>query len=170
MRSSKQRRLGAGRANRPLPHRELQEFGRPRADFVVCPSCGAVFDDKRWKAGFHLVRDARETKKVFFHLCPACAMVRQGQFEGEVVAIGVPERRIAETVARIESVGRTAAKRDPLDRIIRVSRRGRTIVVTTTENQLAVRVGKAVRAILGGRLLIRWSHEEDIVRVRWQKI
>ena len=170
---------GSGRTNRSsfVPQsdwvrrqhtrREEQEFGPGKADFLVCPSCSAVYDDKRWKASFVHVRDAKETKRIAFGLCPACAMIRDGKYEGQILATGISLRRIEEALARIRNVGARARIRDPMDRIIAVRRSGKRIEVTTTENQLALRIGRALKQLLGGKLRIQWSHEEDVVRINW---
>jgi len=153
---------------RPRPRREAEEFGPGKADFLICPDCSAVYDDKHWKKSLVEVRDANEQKRISFQRCPACKMIHDRKFEGQVIAEGIPAHRMEEILVRIRHVGDRGRSRDPLDRIIAVRRRGQRIEVTTTENQLAVRVAKEIRDLIGGKLDIRWSHEEDIVRVFWR--
>ena len=152
---------------RQRTRREEQEFGPGKAAFVVCPSCGAVYDDKHWKASFAHVRSTKATKRVAFSHCPACAMIRDGKYEGQIIARDIPLKRMPDVLARIHHMSVLARERDPMDRVITVRRQGNRLEVTTTENQLAVRIGKALRGIVGGQLLIRWSRGEDVVRCTW---
>lgn len=92
-------------------------------------------------------------------------MIQKGMFEGRVELIGVPQGRVDDAISRIKNFSRRAQARDPLDRVIAIKRRGNRIEVTTTENQLAVRIAKAVRGILGGKLHIQWTDEDDVVYV-----
>ena len=167
MSPSPRKRAMLPRRVRPQPRRESEEFGPGKAGFLLCPDCKAVYDKKRWVADFAGVRDINERKRVAFRRCPACQMIRDRKFEGQVIAQGVPARRVEEVLARIRNVGDLARRRDPLDRIIAVRRRGQRIELTTTENQLAVRIGREIRDLVKGKLDIRWSHEEDVVRVFW---
>lgn len=153
---------------RPRQGRDTQEFGPGKPDYLVCPLCSAVYGDKSWRANFAAVRGVREDKRIVFMRCPACEMIREGKFEGEVIMQGVPAKRAEEVLNRIRNVGERAYQRDPMDRIISLSRRGSRIVVTTTENQLALRIGRAIKKLLRGDLDIHWSDDEDIVRIRWK--
>lgn len=146
---------------------EEQEYGPGRRGFVVCPSCAAVHTGKRWVASFVNVRNATSDKTVRFRRCPACEMIFSKKFEGQVVLTHVPLVRMADVLARIAHMDKVARRQDPMDRIIHVRRSGHRVEVTTTENQLAVRIGKAVKSLLKGKLTIRWSKEEDIVRLLW---
>lgn len=165
--SSRNREMLPRRA-RPRPRRESEEFGPGKAGFLVCTDCKAVYDKKRWVAGFSGVRDINERKGIAFRRCPACQMIRDRKFEGQVIAEGIPQHRMQDVLVRIRRVGDLAQLRDPLDRIIALRRRGSRIELTTTENRLAVRLGKEIRDLVKGKLDIRWSHEEDVVRVFWR--
>jgi hypothetical protein len=71
-------------------------------------------------------------------------------------------------LALARNVGRRAQARDPEDRIIKINDAPGGAVVTTTENQLAVSIGKQIdRARKGGKLDITWSQGDKPVRVRW---
>jgi hypothetical protein len=66
------------------------------------------------------------------------------------------------------NVANRAGRRDPEDRIIKIVDAGESVVIYTTENQLAVSIGKQIHsARKGGTLVITWSHQDKPVRVRW---
>ncbi len=141
-----------------------------------CPNCGAIYFEKHWHSPSVL---ASVPKRALLEswICDECrvrAMAKNGavlNFGGELVIegkFGAEEKQ--EILALVRNVGARAAKRDPEERIIKISERGGTIRVSTTENQLAVSIGKQLdRARKGGTLAITWSHEDKPVRVRWTK-
>jgi hypothetical protein len=139
------------------------------AGVVVCDQCGAVMYDKHWHSKA-LVAKWLDLKSATSGRCDAC---RGGkQFVGEVVLEGLKDSiERDEIVALIRNVGKRAMKRDPEERIISVEVVGSRVRVTTTENQLAVSIGKQVHeARKGGELHITWSASDKPVRVVWRKL
>ena len=73
-----------------------------------------------------------------------------------------------EVVGLVRNAGKRAMKRDPEDRVISVVVSGAKIRVLTSENQLAVAIGKQLhQARKGGKLTIIWSAQDKPVRVHW---
>lgn len=139
-----------------------------------CGVCGAVFFDGHWhrlKSRAPLVWAKREGK-VLLGTCEACRIEREAHgpvgAAGEVRIGAVPEPLRRDVLRTIANVGRVAVSRDPEERIISIDEVGRGYLVTTTENQLAVRIGKKLdSAWKGGKLLIRYSEEDMPITVRW---
>ncbi|KPJ85494.1 hypothetical protein AMJ57_02835 [Parcubacteria bacterium SG8_24] len=141
---------------------------------LVCGGCGALYYDKHWHS-----RGVFGTRPSMSGLtkgkCDQCrsrlvsAPDRIVNFGGQVIVEGLrtAEDR-SEISALVRNVGKRAVRRDPNDRIIRIVRRGERLTVFTTENQLAVSIGKQIdRARKGGKLVITWSSTDKPVRVRW---
>jgi hypothetical protein len=58
---------------------------------------------------------------------------------------------------------------NPLHRIMGVSEAGGTLEVTTTDEKLAQRIGRELRKACGGTVSYRWSHNDKVLRVRWER-
>lgn len=179
---------------RPRPKKEEAEFGPGKTDVLVCKKCGAFYWYKSWHHRLNRVVDGwrpklKETKNIKFTTCPACQMILDKKYEGEIILEAVPENFKKDIKTLAENYGKRAIVADPMDRIIsiierRVKRvtaarkRGaasrkefkglKDIRILTTENQLAKRLAKKINEIYGGKLtvLISHSHKEDVVRVR----
>ncbi len=85
--------------------------------------------------------------------------------EGEFLA-----RHKDEIVTLINREAEKVSQKNPLDRVIQMVPEGndRLIVETTTE-KLAQRLGKAVYRAYKGSLDFRWSHMNKFVRVYWSR-
>lgn len=140
---------------------------------TLCTRCHAVYFDEHWHAGKGLYEASKGRKSVREVLCPECLNITINKggdgYEGEVVLKGLDDlEQRGEVIREVRNIGRRAARRDPEDQIIKIEDRGSTIRVTTTENQLAVSIGKQVdRAHKGGKLEIKWSKEDMVARVVW---
>lgn len=150
-----------------------------------CTRCGAVYFDKHWHTiprFWEVYKKMLPRKKIVDGLCIECKWVKSGHadrrtdwagkvdYEGEVILENLISRDKNEILNLIRNIGKRAIKRDPQDQIIRIKDEGRRVIITTTENQLAVSIGKQVdRAFKGGNLEIKWSHEDAPARVRWTR-
>ncbi len=158
--------------------KEEQELGSGKKDFVMCSDCNAVYYNKSWHHGMEgkiedqLPEEFAEKNDVVFETCPACQMKKDGTYEGEVIIkLGkLAEKNKKEILNTIRNSDEQAQDRDPMDRILKIDDRGSEIHVLTSENQLAVRIGKKLdSAFKGGRLEIKYSEKEDTARVIWEK-
>jgi len=169
---SKAVRAGTIAPRRSKPKREEQEFGLSQKEFIICPDCQCVFFDKAWHHS--LEEDARhlkESKSLKFKMCPACRMKKDRTFEGELAITlskeKMPEKK--EILNVVKNSDQQARAHDPMDRILWTEDKGSEIHVFTSENQLAVRIGKKLESAFKGSMLeIRHSHEEDVIRVFWE--
>jgi len=172
---STQKRSTFFRRYTPSPKRVAQEFGPGKHEYFVCGECGAVYFKKSWHHNFR-GSNVRGDKHVHFTQCPACAMIAQKKFEGEVLidTSNISAKMREELVQHIRHVGEQAYARDPMHRIIKLQVQGSKssiVRVTTTENQLALRIGREVEKLLKGKgkKIVEFSREEDVVRVRWER-
>lgn len=152
---------------------------KPAGGMALCENCGAVYYDGHWHTAPVLSSVLQKSLKTAKHeLCLQCRWTAEGReprgvgFEGEVVLDGLTDvAEKAEILRTIHNVGSRAQERDPEDRIIAIDDRGERVVVTTTENQLAAAIGKAVDAAhKGGQLVINFSRQGDLpARVYWKR-
>lgn len=174
---SKRTRIGAHAPRRPQSKKEEQEYGSGKKDFVICPDCGAVYHFKSWHHSLNEVAKDQTPEKfaekhdVVFEICPACDMKNKKVYEGEVVIkLGRAAQKHKEEILKtVEGSDKLARERDPMDRILWIEDKDSEIHVFTSENQLAVKMGKNLdSAFKGGRLEIKYSGE-DTARVVWEK-
>lgn len=172
----------------PRAKKEEAEFGPGKIAVLICKTCQAVYFYKNWHR--RLEEFPREkSKDIKFTLCPACQMVKDKKFEGEIILENVPEK-FKESVKRLAvNFGKRAWEADPMDRIISIkeekikrapasekrgalSRKefeGKTYLrILTTENQLAKRLAKKINEVYGRKLEIKITHslKEDTSRVK----
>lgn len=172
----KKDKLTAGHTPRVAPYWWGKKVKGEKA-IHSCPRCGAIYFDKHW----HIIPNFwLEYKRIFpkksviEELCAECKWVDGGRgdvgWEGELVLGNLVPEDKNEILNLVRNVGMRAFKRDPEDQIIKIEDRGNKVIITTTENQLAVSIGKQVaRAFKGGKLEIKWSDKDAPARVRWTR-
>ncbi len=172
------------------PRPQKKEYGSGKEDYIICPDCQSVYEGKGWhhKSKFDLDR-LKEEEEVRFEQCPACEMIEDKHFQGEVTVEGPPSDKKEQIKNIARNYGERAFKKDPMDRVISIGeekvkrptakeKRGKKsreevkgrndIRILTTENQLAVRIAKKINESLGGKLdvNIKHSHRDKVSRVR----
>lgn len=169
-------RRGSIAPRRKRAPKDEQEFGLAGKGYVVCPDCDSVFFDKSWH---HLMDEDKhfseeKDQAVKFEICPACNMLKNKMFEGEIVIKLNPLAENAiiknDVLGMIKNSDEQARERDPMDRVLRMEDNGDEIKVYTSENQLAVIIGKKLDSSFpGGQLKIEHSHGEDLIRVFFER-
>lgn len=136
-------------AGKKIGKRAMQEFGPGRGEFIFCPHGEAVYYKKSWH---HIAKfftntpDSKRDKDISFQLCPAHEMEKNKQFEGEIVIRAVPDMFKQDLTSLIERMGEHAMRKDVLDRIFTVTWIKDQLTVTTSENQLAQKIGNKIIA------------------------
>ncbi|MEX2144933.1 MAG: hypothetical protein WD712_00935 [Candidatus Spechtbacterales bacterium] len=156
----------------PRPKKEEQEFGPGKQDILICPECNAVYFEKSWHHGLEEYRRANPDKRIKFVLCPADDMKKKGLFEGQVIIENIPVGLGKEVLNQVNNIAERAHQRDVLDRILDFHYLGDKIEIKTSENQLAMAIGKEIeKAHKGAEVDIQFSKGEDTARVRvwWPK-
>jgi hypothetical protein len=142
---------------------------------AVCPRCQAIYYDKHWHSWNTANRRLPKDLPITVVLCRACAILTaekgsaRDSYGGEVILSGLKklDDRL-ETIGLIKNIGKRATRRNPEAQIIKIEDRGDSVRVTTTDNQLAVALGKQIdAAIKGGKLKVVWSREDVPARVHW---
>ena len=147
----------------------------PRApsEPAKCVSCGAIYSDRRWKlAG----TPTTVTKHKHWHpqtttLCPACKKEQEGLPCGFVYVSGefLASHRL-EIENLLENEANRAAVDNPLARILkREMDENERLVISTTTEHLAQRLGHALEKAFDGEVRYQFSHENKLARVYWHR-
>lgn len=134
----------------PVARAEQEETGPGKKALIFCSQCGIVYYQKSWHhtpdhfKGLDKPHNQKEYA-VSFTLCPACEMIKHHQYEGRIVMEAVPEQVTKDLDNLIINFCERAHARDPLDRLIAVTRDRDRVEVTLTENQLANRLAHKIK-------------------------
>lgn len=128
-----------------LSHTEEHEIPKGKLGLVFCKDCNAVYYKKSWHHNLRDYKNLKEDLLINFSLCPACKMIKNKQFEGEVIIKNVPSEISSALEHLIETFGRRAYERDSMDRIIAIKKNKSEMTITVTENQLAVKIAKKIK-------------------------
>lgn len=152
--------------------KEESEFGLAGKEFLSCSGCGIFYYDKSWHKSLlgEKQEHLKENRQFKFTTCPACKMKKDKIFEGElVIKLKAESLKLkANILNTIKNSDKQAQGRDPLDRILWTEDNGDEIKIFTSENQLAVRIGKKLKSSFPGSTLEIKHSGEDIIRVYWE--
>jgi NMD protein affecting ribosome stability and mRNA decay len=144
---------------------------KPAKDPAICSHCQAVWHRGKWSLDLAIRRDVQRWGAPIRVVCPACRSAKEGNPVGILYLAGsfLGEKR-EEILNLVRNAERTAMAKNPLERIIRITSDLRyPIVVETTSEKLARRLGRALSKACGGTLETRFSHEDKLVRVYWRR-
>lgn len=128
------------------PHKEWREFPKGKAGLILCSDCNAAYYKKSWHKNLRYFKNLREDLPIKFVLCPACKMIKNKQFEGEIIVSNIPTASLENLIHLIEAFGHRAYQIDPMHRLISVKKFRAGLTITTTENQMAVQLAKKIKS------------------------
>lgn len=156
----------------------MQEFGPGRAGFIFCPYGEAVYYKKSWHHSYAFesyalaprksyALQARKNPAIKFKLCPVHEMLKNKQYEGEVIIKNLPVEFRRELLNLIENFGERTMRRNVLSRILTIHEAHRTIRLTTSENQLAQKLAQKISEVFKKKVdfKILRAREGDVTRV-----
>lgn len=153
MSSDKQKNLTARKkfsAGEKKSRHAMEEFGPGKSEFILCPKDDAVYYKKSWHhaSDFFLRAPNRKREKgIRFMLCPAHEMMRNKQYEGEIVIQNVPKQFFEELRRLVENMGERAYRTDVTTRILSLNARNDALHVTVSENQLAQKIARKIERV-----------------------
>jgi NMD protein affecting ribosome stability and mRNA decay len=138
------------------------------AEPTICPTCGLVFHKKRWSYNEKFLSTV--SKAAEKHKCPACRKIEDHYVMGFVSITGtfVPTIK-KEIVNIIHNQEKKEQVRNPLARIMSLNNKDDKIMVETTNDNLAIAIGKALNRSHGGELNINYANNEQFARVNWHR-
>ena len=130
---------------------------------AVCPECGAIYHKGRWQWG-EAPAGAQETR------CPACRRMADRVPAAFLSIRGdfYPRHR-AEIEALIRNLEDREKQEHPLKRIMAVEEKEGEVLYSFTDAHLARGVGEALHSAYEGELEYRYTDEDILLRVRWQR-
>lgn len=150
-----------------LPQRsrsaENEEYVRERKGVLVCKRCKNVRFRKAWhERGSNPKEELRLAQKrgVYWTLCPSCRMILDNLYEGEIIVEGLLKELAPEFLNLVKAFGKRALERDPQHRIIEAVKTKRGYRITTTENQLAVKLAKKIKDVFN-KIKVEIIHSEE---------
>ena len=130
---------------------------------VVCPDCGAFYNDGRWTWSQYPTTGTEQP-------CPACRRIRDRIPAGILTLSGAfvagHQRELLAIVHRQETLEK---EEHPLNRIMEVKEVPAGIVIETTDIHLPQRIGKACHRAYKGELTTRYDQDAYFVRVDWSR-
>jgi len=137
----------------------------------VCEVCRAVYRNKRWYAPADVSASEAARSSAIAVVCPACLKIRDN-FPGGIVTLkgGYVLAHKEALLNLIKNEETRARGLNPLERVMSIKENGYgSIVISTTNEKLAQRIGRAIGKAFHGRVTYRWSHDNKLARVDWMR-
>jgi NMD protein affecting ribosome stability and mRNA decay len=139
----------------------------------VCTQCGAVYVNRRWVAADapFKTRETQHWHPARETVCPGCRRRAEGVPSGYVYLDGTFLTAHRDEIEHLlENEAKRAAEDNPLAQIMgREMYKNGGLIVTTTTEHLAERLGQALQKAFGGRVQYDFSHENKLARVYWHR-
>jgi NMD protein affecting ribosome stability and mRNA decay len=137
----------------------------------ACDGCHSVYKNKRWYADPELYDSAIKIPGTAATVCPACSKIRDN-FPGGIVTLKgdyvLPHKQDIMNLVKNEEA--RARGFNPLERVMSVKENGfGSIVISTTNEKLAQRLGRAIKKAFHGEVTYQWSHDNKLARVDWER-
>ncbi|MFA5072687.1 MAG: BCAM0308 family protein [Nitrospirota bacterium] len=142
-----------------------------QAKILLCEACNDVYMNKRWYHDNNLSEQAAQNPETVKVICPADQKIRD-DFPGGIVTLrGSYVRSHKDALLQlVKNEEERARGLNPLERIISIKEHGNgEVVITTTNEKMAQRIGRAINKAFHGEVSYRWSHDTKLVRVDWKR-
>lgn len=138
---------------------------------ALCKKCGAVYQKGHWTLAKGALKVGRYDKlEYFFRTCPACLQMTKGEPSGFVYIEGdFLGKHKDEIVNLLRNESENATHTNPLARIMNLELTANRLIVTTTTEKLAQRIGRSLNRAFGGDIRYDFSHENKLARVYWHR-
>jgi hypothetical protein len=148
-------------------HRTRRSLPEP----IVCEGCGATYSHRRWTIKGELKRNLSAPKQnAKSTLCPACKQARHGVPSGFVHVKGEFFIKHRDEIGRLlKNEAERDAQDNPLARIMGWEDTEKQLVIKTTTEHLAQRLGHALEKAFDGTVRYDFSHENKLARVYWER-
>lgn len=103
-------------------------------------------------------------------LCPACLRMHDHNPAGVVTLSGdYLRQKIDDIMNDIKHIEARFRRKNPLGRIMEIDSEEGRLIISTTEDRLAQKVGREIYKAHKGELHYQWVHDQDLVRVSWSR-
>jgi hypothetical protein len=139
---------------------------------AICPGCGSIYCQQRWVPAAQAPALQIDPAAPFtVRICPACHRDRAGMPHGYVHLVGpfLTSHR-AEIEKLLHDEVERAREDNPLHHILGWDDDGTGgLLIATSTEHLAQRLGHAVNKAYDGEVHYRFSHENKFAHVWWQR-
>lgn len=139
-------------------------------EVAVCSGCKALYWNKRWYLDEGASTGLSSDMVRIEILCPACHREKDNNPAGIVTYSGnylqEHENEILNTIKNSEQKSRI---KNPLARIMEIKKDGNSMIVNTTDDKLAQKLGRDIYKAHSGSLEYKWSREHNFIRVNWNR-
>jgi NMD protein affecting ribosome stability and mRNA decay len=140
-------------------------------DSAICKTCSAVYLGQRWYLA-EQVDHAKKNNQGKTHsvTCPACRKIHDKSPGGIVQLSGTFLVEHNEDIMNlIHNEGARAMTINPMERIIETESVDSTCTISTTNEKLAQRIGRALHKAYSGTVAYKFSADNKLVRVTWHR-
>ncbi len=137
----------------------------------ICEGCHSVYRNKRWYSEPDIYDTAVKIPDTATTVCPACLKIRDN-FPGGIVTLKgdyvlLHKQDLMNLIKNEEARARGF---NPLERVMSIKENGHgSLVITTTNEKLAQRLGRAIKKAFHGDVAYQWSHDNKLARVDWER-
>jgi uncharacterized Zn finger protein len=157
--------------------RNIQDYDDPYTpsthyeEGTRCPECGAIYHDQHWTLDEAIaIRLTIERERQPSVVCPTCRKSDVKDPGGIVTLSGAFWREHRdEILSLIRNEALRTIETNPHERLIDVAEEGDDLVVWTTNEKLAQRLGRALEKAYDGKLEYQWPVDNKLVRVNWSR-
>jgi len=157
--------------------RNVEDLGDPYIetaqldDHTTCRSCGQVYMSGRWYLKDEIPHNGvKVAQKNALTTCPACRK-SQDHVPGGVLTLsgGFVWEHEEEIMNLIRNEAIKAQSVNALERVMSLDSSDGKMEITTTNEKLAQRIGKALHKAYDGRIDYKWSEDTKLARVKWHR-
>jgi NMD protein affecting ribosome stability and mRNA decay len=157
--------------------RNIQDYDDPYTpsthyeEGTRCPECGAIYHDQHWTMDeaivIQLTIEREQQPRV---VCPTCRK-SDARDPGGIVTLrgGFWREHRDEILNLIRNEEKRTLETNPHERLIDIAEEGDSLVVWTTNEKLAQRLGRALEKAYDGELEYQWPVDNKLVRVNWSR-
>ncbi len=154
--------------------RNVQDYDDPYIieeqlrDNSVCKRCGDIYMSGRWYPKDYPL----ENKNISLHstVCPACRK-ELDRVPGGVVKITGDffKEHKDEVMNLIHNEASRAQSDNPLERLLNIESHDDEVEITTTNEKLAQKIGRALFKAYSGNIEYKWSEDNKLARINWHR-
>lgn len=153
-------------ASFPKSKKEESEFGKSKKGVITCKKCNAMLYQGSWRHESEIKKHVIKNKHNGFSICPACKMIKDSMYEGELIIQNVNPEIKKYIINAIKNKGEKGFKNDSQDRVISVNDdHDGKMNIFTTENQLALKIARKIKKSFNGTMKVIYSKKESVVRI-----
>ena len=136
----------------------------------VCKCCGSVHTADRWYLKGQVPYDKATHATTFETTCPACRQQSDKVPGGVLTLTGAFVVSHSEEILNlIRNESAKAQSGNPLERIMDMQSEGAEMVITTTNDRLAERIGRALHKAYRGEIEYQFGEDTKLARVNWRR-